>query len=870
MLDNVRYWIATAPVGAASVLADELAQFGAHDIRERSHDVKFQGTLEVGYRACLWSRTATHVLLSLGSVDASTSANLFAALERIDWRDHLAAGATLACECSGGNESIRHTIYGSQLLKDAVCDNLRDATGERPNIKPERPDVLLHMHVEGATALVSVNFSGESLHRRGYRAEAGRAPLKENVAAAVLLRAGWPMVFKAGGWLLDPMCGSGTILIEAALIAADAAPALGRDYFGFQGWRGHDAALWERLCGEARERRAARPPRRCILGSDADADAVRMALDNASRAGVPAWIHVEKRALSDVLRPASETGLVVTNPPYGERIGAQGGLPELYAELGQILRERFRGWQAAILTGNPPLARNLGVYAKRAHRVDNGTIECRLLRFDLEEASDQRPAAAVRADWSARPGAQMFANRLRKNVDRLERWAEAQHIECFRVYDADMPEYAFAIDLYGREGRHVYVQEYAAPKTVNPASARERRREVLAVLPEVLAVPVQRVHSRVRKPQKGSDQYEKRGTYRDADRVDERNKSDGANPDDGRGHEHYDGHGAGSFESRVHDHNGSRVKEQHGSGVNGPNRSRGDEHHDSKSRGDEHPDGPEHLAARHVVGEAGLKFWVNFRDYLDTGLFLDHRITRGMLREWARDADFLNLFCYTGSATVYAAAGGARSTASVDLSSTYLEWARQNLLLNGFSGDEHELFRADCLQWVESQAVWGPRFDLIFIDPPTFSNSKRMDGVLDVQRDHVGMIRRSMNLLRPGGRLVFSTNFTRFKLDAAALSDLWVEDISAQTIPEDFARHAKIHRCFVVRFERPHPEFVERGEDELKAKGKATSKGKGEEGKGRRQRERGGGKGKGEVKVAVHAEPARSPAGENRRGTRNR
>jgi 23S rRNA (guanine2445-N2)-methyltransferase / 23S rRNA (guanine2069-N7)-methyltransferase len=717
MNDNVRYWIATAPVGAASVLAEELAAFGASDIRERSHDVKFQGTLGVGYRACLWSRAATRVLLRVGSVDASSSKNLFDAVRRMDWREHLAPGATLACDCSGGNESIRHTIYGSQLLKDAVCDSLRDATGERPNIRPERPDVLLHLHVEGPTALVSVDFSGESLHRRGYRIDGGRAPLKENVAAAVLLRAGWPAVNEAGGLLVDPLCGSGTFLTEAAMIAADAAPALNREYFGFHGWRGHDAASWDRMREEARDRRAARTPRRCILGSDADPDAVRMSIENAAHAGVADWIHVEKRALSELVRPAGGPGLVVTNPPYGERIGAESGLSELYSELGRTLRERFKGWQAAVLTGNPPLARNLGIYAKRTHRVYNGTIECRLLRFDLDEASEQRPADVVRADWSGRPGAQMFANRLRKNLKLLDAWALRERVECFRVYDADMPEYAFAIDLYGREARHAHVQEYAPPKTVNVESARERRREVLAVLPEVLALPPQHVHSRVRKPQKGTLQYEKR----------------------------------------------------------------------------------ESVAERHVVRENGLKFWVNFRDYLDTGLFLDHRIVRQMLREWARDADFLNLFCYTGSATVHAAAGGARSTTSVDLSNTYLDWAHENLLLNGFGGSEHELFRADCLEWLESQSVWGPRFDLIFVDPPTFSNSKRMEGVLDVQRDHVGMIRRPLKLLRPGGRLVFSTNYTRFKLDTEALADLLIEDITAQTIPRDFERHADIHRCFVIR-----------------------------------------------------------------------
>jgi 23S rRNA (guanine2445-N2)-methyltransferase / 23S rRNA (guanine2069-N7)-methyltransferase len=532
------------------------------------------------------------------------------------------------------------------------------------------------------------------------------------------MRAGWPQIAEAGGTLLDPMCGSGTFLTEGALIAADAAPATDREYFGFLKWHGHDAPLWARLRAEAQARRSARVARRCILGSDIDPEAVRMAIANAAHAGVADWVHVEKRALSELPRPKAETGLIVANPPYGERIGAESGLPELYSELGTVLRDRFQGWQAAILTGNPPLARNLGIYAKRTHRVFNGTIECRLLRFDLNEASAQRPAEEVRADWSSRPGAQMFANRLRKNLQRLDSWAAREHVDCFRVYDADMPEYAFAIDLYGRDARHVYVQEYAPPKSVNQESARERRREALAVLPEVLGVPLPQVHTRMRKPQKGAEQYEKRDS----------------------------------------------------------------------------------AAERHAVQEGGLKFWVNFRDYLDTGLFLDHRIVRGMLRTWAKDADFLNLFCYTGSASVYAAAGGARSTTGVDLSNTYLDWAHENLLLNGFRGDNHELYRDDCLAWLEEQEPRGARFDLIFLDPPTFSNSKRMDGVLDVQRDHVGMIRRSLKLLRPAGRLVFSTNYTRFKLDGEALADLAIEDISAATVPKDFERHARIHKCFVVRF----------------------------------------------------------------------
>ena len=715
------HWVATAPIGAAAVLSAELAAFGASGIRERSNDVKFEGTLETGYRACLWSRTAVRVFLSLGSVDAASAAALYAGMKRIDWRTHLPVGATLACACSGGNESIRHTLYGAQLLKDAVCDQLRESRGERPNVSPERPAVLLHLHVEGAMGQLSVDFSGESLHRRGYRTEGGRAPLKENVAAAVLLRSGWPEISAQGGWLLDPMCGSGTFLTEAALISADAAPGLARDYHGFTGWGGHDAPLWERLCVEARARRAARPPARCILGGDIDPDSVRMALANADGAGVADWIHIERRALADTLRPRDPAGpgpggLFVTNPPYGERIGSEDGLVPLYTELGRVMRERFRGWHAAILTGNPPLARHLGIYAKRSHRVFNGNLDCRLLRFDLDAAHEQRPREVVRTDWAARPGAQMFANRLRKNLLRFDAWAGRERIECFRVYDADMPEYAFAIDLYGTEPRHVFVQEYAAPRTVDEEGARDRRREVLAAIPDVLNVPPAQVHSRVRRPQKGAGQYERRAATKE----------------------------------------------------------------------------------RHVVHEGGLKFWVNFRDYLDTGLFLDHRLIRQRLREAARGKDFLNLFCYTGSASVYAAAGGARSTCSDDLSTTYLEWAAENLRLNGFDPHEHRLERADCLAWLEDQAPGGARFDLIFLDPPTFSNSKRMAGVLDVQRDHVGMIRRASALLRPGGRLVFSTNYTRFKMDAGAFAEGSVEDISAATIPKDFERNAHIHRCYLV------------------------------------------------------------------------
>jgi 23S rRNA (guanine2445-N2)-methyltransferase / 23S rRNA (guanine2069-N7)-methyltransferase len=298
-------------------------------------------------------------------------------------------------------------------------------------------------------------------------------------------------------------------------------------------------------------------------------------------------------------------------------------------------------------------------------------------------------------------------------------------IECFRLYDADMPEYAFAIDLYGREPRHVYVQEYAAPRSVGEEGARERRREAFAVLPEVLGVPSAMIHSRTRAAQKGSSQYEKLA----ADAP----------------------------------------------GTQG--------------------------AERVVVSEGGLKFWVNFRDYLDTGLFLDHRVVRDMLRSWSRGADFLNLFCYTGTATVFAAAGGARSSVSVDLSNTYLEWAEQNLLLNGLAGPQHRLQRADCLEWLEQASADGAAFDLIFLDPPTFSNSKRMEGVLDVARDHAALIEACARLLAAGGLIVFSTNAQRFRLESSLSERYDIRDVSAATLPKDFERNPRIHKCYELR---PH------------------------------------------------------------------
>ena len=724
-------FLASAPRGFADLLARELTACGALQVRERALGVEFSGTLECAYRACLWSRTASRVFLELARFEARDAQEFHAAVRGLDWAAQLAPGATLACDFSGRHPAITHTHFGALKLKDGIVDALREATGSRPDVARERPDVRVHAHAHGTHITLAIDLSGEGLHRRGYRTAAGAAPLKENVAAGVLLRAGWESLAAAAAHgqptaaqFLDPLCGSGTLCIEAALIAADRAPGLTRDYFGFGGWRGHDAALWARLRAEAEARaRAGDVTGARVYGRDRDPRAIEHARGNAGRAGIAHLAHFETAALSGAAPPAGAAGpgLVCTNPPYGERLADSEGARERHRELGRVLRERFQGWSAAVLT-SAELGMELGLRAYRTHTVWNGALECRLLRIRVEPGSEREPGTLGRGMAHLRDtaGAQMFANRLAKNLKRLRKWAEREGIACYRIYDADMPEYAFAIDLYRviePEETWLYVQEYAAPAEIERDVAQRRRGEVLASLPEVTAVAAQRIRVRTRRRTRPGEQYQKLG---------------------GRGH-------------------------------------------------------------FHTVLEAGLRLRVNFEDYLDTGLFLDHRLTRARLRAAARERRFLNLFAYTGTATVYAAAGGARSATSVDLSATYLAWAQENLACNGLAGRAHRFVQADCRVWLAEAARAAERFDLIFLDPPTFSNSRRMEGVLDVARDHPALIDACARLLAPAGLIVFSTNAQRFRLDAGLGERYDIGDISAATLPPDFARNPRIHRCYEVR-----------------------------------------------------------------------
>ena len=694
----------TAPAGLEPLLATEIRALGLDPVHERRGGVECHGSLAQAYRLCLWSRIGNRLLLPLASFPAPDPDALYAGMREVDWLAHMTAEGSLAIDVTGVRPAIAHSRYAAQKAKDAVVDQIRDATGLRPTVDLERPDCRFHLHLAGDQAAVSLDLSGDSLHRRGYREPGTAAPLKENLAAAVLLRADWPAIAAEGGSLYDPFCGSGTLAIEAAWMASDTAPGLLRTHYGFLGWKQHDDTIWKELVDEALERQEQGiETLPVIVATDHDPVAIRLTRDNLRRAGLDGRVHVERREFGD-LAPAERhrAGLVVMNPPYGERLAMDRELVPLYARIGDVLRGRFAGWQAILLTGADV---EIGLRPDKSWRVFNGAIPCRLERFIIEQD------AAEASSELAEP----LVNRVLKNRRQLGRWLKQQNITNYRLYDADMPEFALAIDVYGsRGGDWLHVQEYQAPSTVDARDARARLRAALNALPQALDVPEQRLVYKVRSRQRGDSQYQRQAS--------------------------------------------------------------------------------EGLWLE--VREGACKLLVNLTDYLDTGLFLDHRPVRHWLGEQAAGKRLLNLFCYTGAATVHAAVNGARETVSVDLSRTYLDWLKRNLALNGQDSPAHRVERADCRAWLRQDRG---SYDLIFLDPPSFSNSKRMDGTLDVQRDHVDLIREALARLAPDGTLVFSTNLKRFRLDRDALADVAIEDRSQWSIPKDFARSKRIHQCFFIR-----------------------------------------------------------------------
>ncbi len=697
-------FLVTTARGLDELLAGEIRQLCPHlSVKVKPGQVSFQGELADAYTLCLWSRLANRVLLLLAEGDCDSQEDLYRVAAGIQWSRHLNVEQTFAIDFVGTNNAINNSLFGALKIKDALVDHFNDLYEKRPSVDKLTPQIRIQGRLRRQHLGIYLDLSGQSLHLRHYRQRTGAAPLKEHMACAMLIRSGWAADMSKP--LLDPMCGSGTVAIEAAMMAASVAPAANRREWGFTHWPGHQPELWQgiKIAAEKRRKTKVAP----IFASDQDGKLLHQARENARRAGVASLITFTEADATKVM-PAEgiEPGYLVSNPPYGERLGELTGLLPMFRTWGDHLKAAFTGWRVSLLTSNRDLLRQLKLVAAKEYQLFNGKLECQLVNYVLEQRNLE-----VRNDA---PVANDFSNRLAKNVKRLKKWRNQANTNCYRVYDADLPEYNVAVDLYDD---WVVVQEYAAPKDIPEAKAKRRLHDILIALPHVLGIHADHVVLKTRMQQKGASQYEK-------------------------------------------------------------------------------------VAKKQVIKEVyenGAKLLVNLTDYLDTGLFLDHRTTRKMVQDSAKGKDVLNLFSYTGSVSVHAALGGARSVTTVDMSRTYLDWAKENFKLNNLKGP-YEFIQADCLNWMPQQQA--NQFDLIFLDPPTFSNSKRMEGTWDVQRDHVKMLDAAVNCLRPGGQIYFSNNLRTFKLDEEAVAALGLkaQNISQATLPEDFARNPKIHHCWLLSY----------------------------------------------------------------------
>ena len=711
------------------LVAEEARRAGSEDVRLTASGVEFEGTFETGMRFCLNARVASRLLLALYiDEDTRSDEELFESTMQLPWEEWITPDKTIKVTCTTQNcPWIRNTHFAALRVKDGICDHLKEKfEGERPDVDTENPDVTIHVHVHGDTVKWYADFSGEALHMRGYRyGEQTDALLKEHLAAALILRSEWKKTLSEDepGIFLDPFCGTGTIAIEAALMATDTAPGLIRKRpYGFERLPQFDPELWAKLKEEAAEKRQKALDEKDIriYASDVSKRAIKIAKRCAEEAGVDGLIDFQVKDVRDYTeenRPGDH-GYIVTDPPYGERMHID-DLAQLYTDLGNTLQTAFKGWKATILTGASDMLQNIDMKPDRTNTLYNGGILCQAAHYIIytdeeREAMIQR-AIEKKQQRLSQPlsqGAQIVYDKIMKNLAELKPKMEAEGVTCYRVYDADIPEYAAAIDIY--EGRWVNLAEYAAPPTVDPALAESRLNEIIYATERALSVDIENIYVKQRKEQKGKSQYTKLA---------------------------------------------------------------------SKNR-------------FNIVRENGLKLLVNFQDYLDTGLFLDHRPVRKMIQEMAEGKRFLNLFCYTASATLNAIKGGALSTVSVDASSTYLDWAIANLRMNGYPTDiENFFYRDDVINW-----LWATydRYDLIFCDPPTFSNSKGRS-TFDVQRDHYALIKAATMHLAPGGVLIFSTNFRKFRLEDSIREKYLVEDITDKTIGEDFKNDPNVHKCYLIR-----------------------------------------------------------------------
>ena len=723
-MQNLKLFI-TGHKGFETLLFHELRDIldsSAAILEKKYGGVEISGGIETVYRICLHSRLANRVFCELGRAQVEDEAQLYQAVYQINWGAHLNARDSIAVSATLSRSRLEHTHFVALRAKDAIVDQFRETCGSRPVVEKKQPDFQIHINIHHNQASISLDLSGESLHRRGYRLQHSGAPLKEHLAAALLVQAGWGKQETSVTRLLDPMCGSGTFAIEAAMMAARVAPGLQRSYFGFNKWLLHQPPLWQ-TCIDQAQQAIKTSIDAMIYASDYDAAALEVARANAKRARVDQFIEFTHQQVSELELPPTQDGsLVICNPPWGKRLQAEEDLGQLYVDLGAAV-QRLSPASLAIISANPDMLHRLKLKRISRKQVKNGPIECLFAMFatvDNQEAADVAPAARVVVDEIAVP----LRNRLAKNARHLQRWAARNGVSCYRIYDADLPEFSFALDRYQSEIAPAVVwyhlQEYQAPATIAADKAEYRIGVAAEVVRELFSIPEDRLFCKTRSRQRGSSQYQKQ---------DNRNEL-------------------------------------------------------------------------YQVREGAASLLINLSDYLDSGLFLDHRVTRELIFRRSAGKSVLNLFCYTGAVGVQAGLGGASLVDNVDLSATYLRWAGENHLLNGLDDESrYQFLQADIVELLKKpdQFALQQNYDLIFCDPPSFSNSSKMQQSFDIQRDHENLINLSMNLLAPQGWLLFSTNRRGFKLADVIQESHDVVDITRSTIAEDFKRNPKIHRCWEIR-----------------------------------------------------------------------
>lgn len=785
MSDQLEFF-ATCAKGFETLLAGELSSLDIKSVRPLQGQVAFTGSLESAYKACLWSRIASRVVLVLEHFDAADADQLYAGMSALAWENHLPLSATFVVDAQGTNDNLRNSQFVALRAKDAICDRMQAKLGGRPNIDTRNPDIRVMVRLRADRAMAGIDLSGAPLFRRGagtHSANDGLGGMRADYAAALLAAGGWYRACrKDEPTLVSVFSGLGTVAVEAASAALDQAPGLNRLHWGFERWAGHDEKAWKKLIRAAEKRAAAGAEKAAnlrIVAFDTRAQAasaIRQALRSSGIGTEPAAVK-DLGALQEALASADPEATLATVDLSWLGTQAQASEVAAITQAAGAICALPAATPLATLSASTALESSLELEAVSSFDVMLGRDAAYLRTYEVGEDTGATRSFVNIKDGTAAgitipvlvEASDQFAARLAKVAKQRRKWARAEDISCYRVYDADLPDYAVAIDLYqasefvrGRDAgkRWLVVQEYAAPKDIDQDLAHKRLLDVLAIAPAVLSVPPENVYVRVRRHAKGGSQYADGGQF-----------------------------GEGSAPRAGRDNRGGR------------------DNRDARPGRDARSGHRPRLApGSHLIDEGGLTFEVNFEDYLDTGIFLDHRDVRSEVREMAKQTvgskRFLNLFAYTGTATCYAADGGAKYTTTVDLSSTYLDWAQRNMERNGFEGSEHEYVRANVVRWIAEQRRTRNRWDLVFCDPPTFSNSKRMGrDAFDVQRDHAELLIGISRLLTQNGVCLFSCNLRGFKPDVEKLNrtGVLIEDVTEGTIPEDFARNAKIHHVYLVR-----------------------------------------------------------------------